>query len=269
MMPVEVPSPLETSPVRIQALEHVFGSGERAVRALRGVDLELGLGQLVMLSGPSGCGKTTLLSILTGLLTPTRGRVEVFGVSWSELSTEAKTVRRGQMIGYLFQRHHLIPTLPVLENVCLPLLVRGVRRAEAERRAREELAKVWLESRCQAMPAELSGGMQQRVALARALIGQPRLVVCDEPTASLDSESGRVVMELLQACSRERDDAGQARCVFVVTHDYRALCYADLIFQMEDGQLRPANADFLVRVWQSALTFHSPLATPSLEPENR
>jgi putative ABC transport system ATP-binding protein len=206
-----------------------------------------------MVSGPSGCGKTTLMSIISGMLSPTSGDVSVYGTTWSGLSQSEKTRRRGEMVGYVFQHFQLIPTLPVLLNVAVPLLARGVPHRIAMNRAAESLETVGLADRKNAMPRELSGGMQQRVAIARALVGQPRLLVCDEPTANLDGETGQSVIELLHQASRSSDDQGRPRSVLVVTHDYRVLRFADLIFQMEDGRIGPASPDLLLRVWHAAL----------------
>ena len=239
--------------VRLRNVTKTYGTGARAVRALRGVDLDVRAGRLVMLSGPSGCGKTTLLSVITGLLSPTTGEVEVFGVPWAGLREGKKAQRRGELVGFVFQRYHLIPTLSALYNVAAPLLALGVSQRAARARAARALDDVGLGDRLEARPDELSGGMQQRVAIARALVGQPRLLVCDELTANLDSETGREVLELVHAASRGTDGRGRPRCVLVVTHDYRALRYADLIYQMEDGTVQPASPELLVRVWQAAL----------------
>jgi putative ABC transport system ATP-binding protein len=248
-MNVMNPPPLA---VRLRRVTRAFGSGAQAVHALRGADLDIEPGRLVMLAGPSGCGKTTLLSVVTGLLTPTAGEVEVFGVRWSALGEDEKTRLRGEMVGYVFQRYHLVPTLSVLVNVAVPLLARGVRRREAEERAARALEDVGLGGRLAAFPRELSGGQQQRVALARALVGRPRLLVCDEPTAHLDADSGHDVMQLIRAARRGADEHGRPRCALVVTHDYRALRFADIIYQMEDGTVRPASASLLNRVRQAA-----------------
>jgi putative ABC transport system ATP-binding protein len=153
----------------------------------------------------------------------------------------------------VFQRFHLIPSLPAVLNVAVTLLARGLRLREARTRAARALAEVGLPDRLEALPGELSGGMQQRVAIARALVGQPRLLICDEPTANLDSESGQEILDILHAASRGLDEQDRPRCVLVVTHDYRALRFADQIHQMEDGIVRPAAPELLLRVWQSAV----------------
>ena len=245
--------PEDTPALRLSRVTKTFGAGPGAIQALRGFDLRLEPGRLVMLAGPSGSGKTTLLSIIGGLLNPTGGEVEIFGRPWGAAGEEEKSRWRGAVVGMVFQKHHLIPTITVLENVAVTLLVRGVSRRPAEARAVQALDRVGLGDRCGALPRELSGGMQQRVALARALVGEPRLLICDEPTASLDSETGHAVMGLILAASRGRDEQGRPRAVLVVTHDLRVLRFADIIYHIEDGRLRPAGQDMLVRVWQAGL----------------
>jgi putative ABC transport system ATP-binding protein len=208
-------------------------------------------GRLVMLAGPSGSGKTTLLSIISGLLSPSGGEVEILGRSWSDCGDAQ--CWRGAIVGMVFQKFYLIPTISVLDNVAVTLLVRGIPRREAERRAAGALEQVGLLERRGALPRELSGGMQQRVALARALVGEPRLLICDEPTANLDAETGHSVMKLILEANRGRDEQGNPRSVLVVTHDFRALRFADIIYHLEDGRLRAAGEDLLLRVWQSGL----------------
>jgi len=242
-----------TPVVRLRGIKKTYGRGTNAVDALRHIDLDCPASRLVMLAGPSGCGKTTLLSIISGLLRPSTGEVEICGVGWSGLSERDRTRRRGELVGYVFQQFRLIPSLPLEWNVAVPLLARGVRRGVAMDRAERCLDDVGLGQRIGALPSELSGGMQQRVALARALVSQPRLLVCDEPTANLDSKTGQSVMELIHGASRGTDEAGHPRSVIVVTHDYRVLRFADHIYQMEDGRLRPASEELLLRVWHAAL----------------
>ncbi|MBC7835781.1 MAG: ABC transporter ATP-binding protein [Phycisphaerales bacterium] len=200
-------------------------------------------GELVMLVGPSGCGKTTLLSIISGVLDADGGAAELYGVEWASLTTDQKTRRRRDLVGFVFQQFNLVPTLTVAQNVAVPLMLSGVSFAPAVRRATEVLGTVGLGARASAMPAELSGGMQQRVAIARALVGKPRLLVCDEPTANLDARTGQSVMELIHAASREKAESGHERCVVVVTHDARIFRYADRVEEMEDGMVKdhPSN----------------------------
>jgi putative ABC transport system ATP-binding protein len=242
----------ETSVLRLSNVTKTYGSGPRAVHALRGINLRAEPGCLVMVAGPSGSGKTTLLSIISGLLSPSAGEVEIFGRRWLDVAQERSW--RGTLAGMVFQKFYLIPTINLLDNVAVTLLVRGVPRREAERQAARVLDQVGLAGRHGALPRELSGGMQQRVALARALVGEPRLLICDEPTANLDSETGHAIMTLILEANRGTDAQGRPRIALVVTHDYRVLRFADIIYHLDDGRLRPASEDLLMRVWQSGLT---------------
>jgi putative ABC transport system ATP-binding protein len=210
----------------------VFGQGDIQVQALRGVDLEMGLGELTMLVGPSGSGKTTLLSVIAGLLDATAGDLVVLGERPTQLSPEDLIRFRRTHLGFVFQQYNLIPALTAAENVAVPLLAGGVRRQQAVARGRELLATLDMAHRAQALPSELSGGEQQRVALARALVHEPRLIVCDEPTSALDGRTGQGVMELLSAAAVRPD-----RAVIIVTHDARIFNFADRIAHMEDGRI--------------------------------
>lgn len=209
-----------------------YGHGGTIVRALRGVDLQVPMGALTLLVGPSGCGKTTLLSVIAGILDPTSGEVSVLGSDLVRLSGPQKTAFRRKNLGFIFQQYNLLPALTAAENAAVPLLIDGWPRARAFERAAEILTMLKLGERITARPATLSGGEQQRVAIARALVHHPRLIVCDEPTAALDSETGRSVMELLRNVAVEPD-----RAVIVVTHDARVFEFADLIARMQDGQV--------------------------------
>jgi putative ABC transport system ATP-binding protein len=234
--------------VRCEDVEKVFGSGETAVRALRGVDWEVPLGEISMLVGQSGSGKTTLLSVITGLLDATRGSIEVLGEQLGELHGSRANAFRLQNIGFIFQQYNLLPALTAAENAAVPLFAANVPRQQATERGRKLLRKLGLGNRVDAVPRELSGGQQQRVAIARALIHEPRLIVCDEPTAALDAESGRAVMELLHDVAVSPD-----RAVVVVTHDNRIFEFAHSITYMEDGHIvRRANGNGSART--SALT---------------
>ncbi|MBM4112132.1 MAG: ABC transporter ATP-binding protein [Phycisphaerae bacterium] len=227
--------------LRLRGVHKTYGRGATAVPALRGVDLDVLAGELVILAGPSGCGKTTLIEIASGVLDADEGSVTVDGIDWRSLDRESKTKRRSELVGFVFQQFNLVPTLRADENVAVPLLIRGVTRRRSLGAAGEALGKVGLAARTTAAPAELSGGMQQRVAIARALVTRPRLLVCDEPTANLDGVSGRSVMELLRASTDGSVD-GEQRCVIIVTHDSRIFEYADRIVRMEDGRLTGATA---------------------------
>jgi putative ABC transport system ATP-binding protein len=217
--------------VRCTGVTKAYGSGSAKVMALRGVELDVRTGELLMLVGPSGCGKTTLISVIAGILDSDAGSCRVFDHDWQQMSPHVKTRYRGQHIGFVFQAFNLLPTLTAAENVAVPLLINGGARREAIRRAREVLARVGLGERASAAPAQLSGGQQQRVAIARALVHDPELIVCDEPTSALDHETGHQVMELL------RQAAGKDRALIVVTHDARIFEFADRIAKMDDGRI--------------------------------
>ncbi len=228
-----------------------FVTGSRVLHVLRGIDLRVAAGRIVMLAGPSGSGKSTLLSIIAGMLSPTSGTVEIFGQRWSDADEQAICRMRSSLVGMVFQRFYLIPTLSILDNVAVTLLAGGVLQRKARTRAISALEQVGLADRADNLPRELSGGMQQRVALARAIVGRPRLLICDEPTANLDSETGQTIMGLILSASRDRDDQGRRRSVVVVTHDYRILRFADRIYYMDDGRVDPATEELLLRVWKA------------------
>ena len=209
-----------------------YVTGPTKVMALRGVDLEVRQGELLMLVGPSGCGKTTLISVVAGILDHDEGECLVFQRDLRGMGQTKKTRYRGQNVGFVFQAYNLLPTLTALENVSVPLLILGVVRKEAHERAKDILEQVGLADRMFASPAQLSGGQQQRVAIARALIHGPKLIVCDEPTSALDAETGHRVMEVL------RDSAlSSERALIIVTHDNRIFNFADRIARMEDGRI--------------------------------
>jgi len=226
------PDPTPGVAVACRGVTKVFGTGEARVEALRGIDLEVPLGQLTMLVGPSGCGKTTLLSVIAGLLDRTAGAIEVLGVDTTTLSGAQRIEFRRKHLGFVFQQHNLLPALTAAENAAVPLLVAVMARRRAVAQASALLEGLGLGPRLHARPAELSGGQQQRVAFARALIHAPRLIVCDEPTASLDAEAGQRVMEALIQVAVRPD-----RAVLVVTHDNRIFAFADRIASMEDGRI--------------------------------
>ena len=209
-----------------------YGSGESRVTALRGIDLDVRTGELMMLVGPSGCGKTTLISVIAGILDQDSGTCRVFGEDLHEMRQRAKTQFRGENIGFVFQQFNLLPTLTAAENVAVPLLINRVPRAQAIAKASEMLDKVGLGDRTRAMPSQLSGGQQQRVAIARAMVHEPKLIVCDEPTSALDHETGHKVMELLRNVA-----LGPDRALVIVTHDARIFEFADRIAKMDDGRV--------------------------------
>jgi len=208
----------------------VLGSGAAQVAALKGVSLALNGGELTLLMGPSGSGKTTLLSILGCILTPTQGTISIRGHSTESAGPEDLALLRREHVGFVFQSFHLFPTLTAADNVRLALDVRGEPSRSAKVRSREALAKVGLSHKVSAFPRELSGGEQQRVAIARAIVGNPSIILADEPTAALDGENGRAIMTILAGIAKE-----QGRGVLIVTHDPRLLPFADRVVHIEDG----------------------------------
>ena len=218
--------------VMCEGITKWYGTGDAKVQALRGLDLEIGMGELAMLVGPSGCGKTTLISIIAGLLDASEGELEVLGTRTTELSPKEQILFRRRNVGFVFQQFNLLPTLTAAENVAVPLFVAGVERRHAVEQASELLDELGLGNRLSYLPSDLSGGQQQRVAIARALIHNPRLIVCDEPTSALDANTGHMVMELFSEVAVRPD-----RALIVVTHDSRIYEFADTIAHMEDGRI--------------------------------
>lgn len=218
--------------IRAAGLTKVYGDGTTAFRALSNADLEIRSGELTLLMGPSGSGKTTLLSILGCILRASSGSLEVLGEQVEKLPEKELPRIRREAIGFVFQGFNLFPALTAMENVALALDVRGIGGAKAEERAAELIREVGLEQKSNSYPADLSGGQKQRVAIARALAGDPPILLADEPTAALDSTSGKNVIELLQRLAREH-----GRAVVMVTHDPRVLSYGDRIIHLEDGRI--------------------------------
>jgi len=209
-----------------------LGVGVAQIRALKGVDLALKGGELTLLMGPSGSGKTTLLSILGCMLTPTEGTVRVRGDAIAGKNPEELAKLRRENIGFVFQSYHLFPTLSAADNVRLALDVRGETGADAKDKAHAALDRVGLSSKTRNYPSQLSGGEQQRVAIARAVVGDPSVILADEPTAALDSENGKAIMGILAAIAKD-----PGRGVLVVTHDPRLVPFADRIIHIEDGSI--------------------------------
>jgi putative ABC transport system ATP-binding protein len=218
--------------VRCRGLSKEFGEGDARIQVLRGVDLTVQLGEMTFLVGPSGSGKTTLLSVIAGLLDKSGGALEVMGQHLDQLPGQDRIRFRRQNLGFVFQQYHLLPALTAAENAAIPLLAAGVKRPMAIARAVALLEQLGMETRVHALPAHLSGGQQQRVAIARALIHEPYLVLCDEPTAALDHDTGHAVMDLLAGVALRPD-----RAVIIVTHDNRILEFADRIAFMDDGHI--------------------------------
>lgn len=210
------------------------------VHALRGVDLALHAGEVLLLLGPSGSGKTTLLSIMGCILRATSGRVVVDGRDVARVAERDLPAVRLRHFGFVFQGFNLFPALTAAENVEVALGLKGVRGRAARRASLDALSAVGLDDKSAALPANLSGGQKQRVAIARALAGEPSIILADEPTAALDSTSGQMVMDLLRSLASE-----QQRAVVIVTHDSRIFRYADRIVAIEDGRLAE-TADHLM-----------------------
>jgi putative ABC transport system ATP-binding protein len=218
--------------VRCRGVTKTYGAGDASVMALRGIDLDVRRGELLMVVGPSGCGKTTFISVIAGILDQDSGQCEVLGRDLKLMGQRERTRFRGTAIGFVFQLFNLLPALNAVENVSVPLLINGMARKNAEAHAKEILEAVNLGSRLDALPAKLSGGQQQRVAIARALVHEPKLILCDEPTSNLDHVTGRNMMELLRDVAKSPD-----RALIVVTHDPRIFEFADRIARMDDGKV--------------------------------
>nr|BAL59415.1 ABC transport system protein [Candidatus Acetothermum autotrophicum] len=217
--------------IELKNVHKVYPMDEVSVPALRGIDLTIKPGEFVAIMGPSGSGKSTLMHLLGCLDLPSDGLVQLDGRDITKLDEDILAQIRGKKIGFVFQTFNLIPTLTALENVELPLFFQGVPRAERRARAAELLRKVGLEGRMHHKPAQLSGGERQRVAVARALANDPEIILADEPTGNLDSESGEAILELLAQLHRE------GKTIILVTHNPEAAAYAQRIVRIRDGRL--------------------------------
>lgn len=249
--------------IRAKALTKIYREGATELRALQSVDLDVRAGELTLLMGPSGSGKTTLLSILGCILRASDGKLEVLGEDVGSLAENELPRIRREAIGFVFQGFNLFPTLTAAENVALALDVRGVRGEPARKRAEELLAEVGLAQKARSFPGDLSGGQKQRVAIARALAGDPPILLADEPTAALDSTSGRTVIELLQRLAREH-----GRAVVMVTHDPRVLSFGDRIIHLEDGSILREERNLASRTSEpSFLDFAAPAERANLSHE--
>jgi putative ABC transport system ATP-binding protein len=231
--------------VRCQNVIKVYDTGDQKVTALDGINLDIAMGELMMLVGPSGCGKTTLISVIAGILDQDAGLCELFGENLLTMRSHDKLNFRAKNVGFVFQAFNLLPALNAAENVSVPLVINGMKRVEAERKASRILEQVGLGERITSLPSELSGGQQQRVAIARAMVHSPRLIVCDEPTSALDHETGNTVMKLLKDVALQKD-----RTLVIVTHDARIFNFADRIAEMDDGHI--------VKVTDSVSGTHKP-----------
>ena len=218
--------------VRTVGLARRYKMGDTFVDALQGVDLELARGEFVALVGPSGSGKSTVLNLIGGLDRPTEGEIWIDGAELSSSDEKTLTRHRRQHVGFVFQSFNLLPRLTAEENVALPLMFSGVVEKERQVRARALLERVGLGARLAHRPTQLSGGEQQRVAIARALVGQPALLLADEPTGNLDTTTGVEIMRLLKELNQEH-----GLTLLVVTHDPEVAAFADRIVRLRDGQV--------------------------------
>ncbi len=218
--------------IRIENLRRHFVMGDQTVRALDGFSAAIGTGEFMAIMGPSGSGKSTLLYLLGGLDRPTGGSIRINGTEISTLDENALATYRRREIGFIFQSFHLIPTMTGLENVAFPMVFSGVPEGERQARAADLLASVGLGERMDHRPTELSGGQQQRIAVARALVNNPTIILADEPTGNLDSQTGREIMELLARLNRE-----EKRTILTVSHDPRVTDYATRAIHLLDGRL--------------------------------
>lgn len=214
-------------------VEMLFQNGSQKFYALKDINLEVNRGDIHLLMGPSGSGKTTLLSILGGILTPSAGRVSLMGQDVTRMSRSKLAKFRLNHIGFIFQEFNLFPALTAIDNIELALDMKGIKGKAAREQAMELLEQVGLAHKAKALPRDLSGGQKQRVAIARALSGNPQIIMADEPTAALDSQSGHAVISLLRELAKK-----QNRTVLMVTHDPRIVNVADQVTYLEDGQLQ-------------------------------
>ena len=231
------------SAISVRNVAKTYGSGAASVHALREVSVDAGFGEVLMLMGPSGSGKTTLISIMGCILRASSGSVRVCGTEITSLREKHLPAIRLKHIGFIFQGFNLFPALSAVENVELALKLKGIQRRRSRTRAMELLDQVGLADKALSHPADLSGGQKQRVAIARALAGDPDIILADEPTAALDSHSGRVVMDMLSMLAHER-----GRAVVIVTHDNRILEYSDRIVHIADGTITEPSEQELVSV---------------------
>jgi putative ABC transport system ATP-binding protein len=229
--------------IEVRNLVKTYGTGENAVTALNGVNMDAHAGEVLALMGPSGSGKTTLVSIIGGILAATSGSVNIGGREIVGLAPKHLPALRREQFGFIFQGFNLFPALTAQENVALTCRLKNV--ANPNQHAKDLLTQVGLEAKLKTHPADLSGGQKQRVAIARALAGDPPIILADEPTAALDSVSGRTVLEILSGLAKQK-----GRAVLIVTHDPRVLEYCDRIVHIEDGRVATPLANELEEIHQ-------------------
>jgi putative ABC transport system ATP-binding protein len=229
--------------IAVRDVTKTYGAGEAAVSALSGVSLDANFGEVLMLMGPSGSGKTTLVSIMGCILRATSGSIRIADTEVARMRERDLPRIRLRHIGFIFQGFNLFPALRAVENVELALKLKGIGGGKGRMQAMDLLDQVGLKDKAQSYPADLSGGQKQRVAIARALAGEPDIILADEPTAALDSHSGRVVMEMLSSLAHDR-----GRAVVIVTHDNRTLHYSDRIVHIADGRIAQHTTEELVIV---------------------
>ena len=218
--------------IKLQNINKIYRTSEIETLALENINMEIARGEFVSVMGPSGCGKSTLLNIIGLLDAPTEGTVEIDGTTTSSMSDSALAAFRNSRIGFVFQSFHLIPTLNVADNVELPLIYRkGISSAERRRMVRDVLNRVGLSHRMHHMPAQLSGGQCQRVAIARAIVGNPEIILADEPTGNLDSKMGAEVMEILHRLNKD-----DGRTLLMVTHNEEQAAQTNRIIRFFDGR---------------------------------
>lgn len=216
--------------IQCKGIKKYFINNGNRTEALKGIDLDVHDSKLTLLVGPSGSGKTTLLSIIEMILTPDKGDLFILGNYVNKMHEHEKANFRNQNIGMVFQALHLIPTLSVLENVTLPMIIKGEDEGYAKEKSRALLGQLHIENKKNLSPNQLSRGEQQRVAIARALINDPKIILCDEPTAALDQENGHAFMTILHDLALHGN-----RTVLVITHDHRIFPFADQIVNINDG----------------------------------
>jgi len=219
--------------IQANGLNRWFGEGEARTHAVKDVTFEAYLGEMFYIEGPSGSGKTTLLSMISGILRPTSGTVTVEGQDIWNLPADELADFRLNKIGFVFQDYHLFPRLTTLENAAIPLVMKKMNWSQAMDEARQYLDVVGLKDRAELPPVKLSGGEQQRVAIARAIASRPDVLIFDEPTASLDGDTGRRIVEFVK-----ENILTDKRCILLVTHDSRIFEFADRIMKMEDGMVK-------------------------------